>query len=302
MLLSSILDKIGNTPLVRIREIGREIPQVRSGKVKIFAKVEYFNPGGSVKDRPAYRMIREGLRSGLLTPDKVILDSTSGNTGVAYAMIGAALGLNVELVMPENVSQQRKQIVTAFGAKIIYSSPLEGSDGAIRLAKRLLAEDPERYFMPDQYNNEKNPRAHYDTTGEEILRQTDGQVTHWVATIGTGGTIMGTGRRLKAYNRKIQVIAVEPDNPLHGLEGLKHMASAIVPGIYKEKELDGKIPMPTEPAYEMAERLAREEGLIVGHSSGAALLGALKVAERVAEGVIVTLFPDHGDRYFTMLG
>lgn len=301
MLLTSILDRIGNTPLVRIREIGREIPQVRAGKVRIFAKVEYFNPGGSVKDRPAYRMIREGLESGLLTPEKSVLDSTSGNTGVAYAMVGAALGLKVELVMPENVSQQRKQIVTAFGAKIVYSSPFEGSDGAIRLARRLVAEDPQHYFMPDQYNNEYNPKAHYDTTGEEILRQTDGQVTHWVATIGTGGTIMGTGRRLKTYNPKIQVIAVEPDNALHGLEGLKHMASSIVPGIYKEKELDGKIPMPTEPAYEMAERLAREEGLIVGHSSGAALLGALQVAEKLEEGVVVTLFPDHGDRYFTML-
>lgn len=301
MLLSSILDKIGNTPLVRIREIGRELPQVKSGKVKIYAKVECFNPGGSVKDRPAWRMIQEGLRSKALTPQKVILDSTSGNTGVSYAMIGAALGFSVELVMPENVSLQRKQIVTLFGAKIVFSSPLEGSDGAIRLAKKMLQEDPARYFMPDQYNNEFNPQAHFDTTGEEIWRQTDGQVACLVATIGTGGTIMGTGRRLKAHNRKIQVIAVEPDNPLHGLEGLKHMASSLLPRIYKERELDDKIAMPTEPAYEMAERLAREEGLIVGHSSGAAMLGALQAAEKIREGVVVTIFPDHGDRYFTIL-
>ena len=300
MLISSILDKIGNTPLVRIREVGNVLPQVKSGKVKLYAKVEYFNPGGSVKDRAALRMIREGLKSGQLGAGKVMLDSTSGNTGVAYAMVGAALGIPVELVMPENVSRQRKQIVDIFGARVAYSSPMEGSDGAIRLAKKLLQESPEKYFMPDQYNNEFNPRAHYDTTGEEIWRQTDGKVTHFVATIGTGGTVMGTGRRLKGFNKKIQVTAVEPDNPMHGLEGLKHMASSIVPGIYKEGELDGKIPMETEPAYEMAERLAREEGLIVGHSSGAAMLGALRVAEKLSEGVVVTIFPDHGDRYFTI--
>src|SRR3989338_2309371 len=301
MLISSILDKIGNTPLVGIREIGNVLPQVKSGKVKLYAKVEHFNPGGSVKDRAALRMIREGLKSGQLGAGKVMLDSTSGNTGVAYAMVGAALGIPVELVMPENVSRQRKQIVDIFGARVAYSSPMEGSDGAIRLAKKLLQESPEKYFMPDQYNNEFNPRAHYDTTGEEIWRQTDGKVTHFVATIGTGGTVMGTGRRLKGFNKKIQVTAVEPDNPMHGLEGLKHMASSIVPGIYKEGELDGKIPMETEPAYEMAERLAREEGLIVGHSSGAAMLGALRVAEKLSEGVVVTIFPDHGDRYFTIL-
>ena len=301
MLLSSILDKIGNTPLVRIREVANDLPQVKSGKVKIYAKVEYFNPGGSVKDRPAYRMILEGLKSGKLTKEKVIIDSTSGNTGVAYAMIGAALGLQVELVMPENVSRQRKQIVATFGAKITYSSPMEGSDGAIRLCRKLLKENPEKYFMPDQYNNEFNPKAHYDTTGAEIWRQTEGRVTHFIGTIGTGGTIMGTGRRLRDYNKKVQVVAVEPDNALHGLEGLKHMASSIVPGIYKETELDGKIPMPTEPAYEMAERLAREEGLIVGHSSGAALVAAVQIAEKLKEGCVVTLFPDHGDRYFTML-
>lgn len=301
MLISSILDKIGNTPLVRIREVGQEIPQVRSEKVKIYGKVEYLNPGGSVKDRPAYRMVLEGLKSGGLTKGKVIMDPTSGNTGVAYAMIGAALGIPVELVMPGNVSRQRKQIVETFGASITYSSPMEGSDGAIRLAHKLKKEHSEKYFMPDQYNNEFNPRAHYDTTGVEIWRQTDGKVTHFLAGIGTGGTIMGTGRRLKDYNKDVQVVAVEPDNALHGLEGLKHMASSIVPGIYKEEELDGKIPMPTEPAYDMCERLAREEGLIVGHSAGGAVVAALQIAEKIQEGVIVTIFPDHGDRYFTML-
>jgi cysteine synthase B len=247
-------------------------------------------------------MIQEGIRSGQLTPDKMILDSTSGNTGVAYAMIGAALGYTVELVMPENVSAQRKQIVTKFGAKIIYSSPMEGSDGAIRLAKKLLQENPGHYFMPDQYNNGFNPQAHYDTTGEEIIRQTDGAVTHFVAGIGTGGTIMGCGRRLKAFDRKIQVIAVEPSDSLHGLEGLKHMATSIIPSIYKEEDLDAKLQLETEPSYELAERLAKEEGLIVGHSSGAALLGALKIAEKTKKGTIVTIFPDHGERYFTILG
>ena len=298
MLLHSILDKIGHTPLVRIREVGKEIPQIASGKVKVYAKLEYFNPGGSIKDRPAFRMIHEGLKSGQLTRDKVVLDSTSGNTGVAYAMIGAALGLKVDLVMPENVSPQRKLIVNSFGTNIIYSSPMEGSDGAIRLARKLLQENPERYFMPDQYNNEFNPRAHYDTTGVEIWNQTQGQVTHFIAGIGTGGTIMGTGRRMKDYNKKIQVIAVEPDNPMHGLEGMKHMASSIIPGIYKENELDEKISMETEPAYDMSERLAHEEGLIVGHSSGGNMAAALRVAARIQEGTIVTIFCDHGERYF----
>lgn len=301
MLISSILDKIGNTPLVRIRDVGKELPQVRTGKVQIYGKVEYFNPGGSIKDRPAYRMIKEGLKSGQLTKDKIIMDPTSGNTGVAYAMIGAALGIPVELVMPGNVSQQRKNIVAAFGANITYSSPMEGSDGAIRLAHQLKKENPDKYFMPDQYNNEFNPRAHYDTTGVEIWRQTDGKVTHFVAGIGTGGTIMGTGRRLKDYNRDVQIVAVEPDDSLHGLEGLKHMATSIVPGIYKEAELDDKIAMPTEPAYGMCERLAREEGLIVGHSAGGAMVGALQIAEKIDEGVIVAILCDHGDRYFTML-
>lgn len=297
MRLEQLTEAVGNTPLVRLRNVGREIEQVCSGKVAVFAKLEYFNPGGSVKDRPALRMIQEAVAAGQLTKEKVILDSTSGNTGIAYAWIGAALGYKVEIIMPENVSQQRKEIVTACGAKIAFSSPMEGSDGAIRLCRKILAEGKGRYFMPDQYNNEHNPKAHYDTTGVEIWRDTEGKVTHFIATIGTGGTVMGTGRRLKACNKKVQVIAVEPDDPLHGLEGLKHMATSILPGIYKEKELDRKISMATEPAYAMCERLAREEGLVVGHSSGAAIVAALQVAAEIKEGAIVVICPDHGSRY-----
>ncbi|MBI1909363.1 MAG: cysteine synthase family protein [Deltaproteobacteria bacterium] len=297
MKLESITERVGGTPLVRIRKLGQGIKAVREGKVKIFAKVEYFNPGGSVKDRPALKMLREGIRRGLLTRDKTIIDATSGNTGIAYAWIGAALGYKAELVMPENVSRQRREMVTACGAKITYSSPMEGSDGAIRLAKKIYTEHKRDYFMPDQYNNPVNPQAHYETTGVEIWEETEGGVTHFVAGIGTSGTIMGTGRRLKDYNKKVKIFAVEPDHALHGLEGLKHMESAIVPGIYKEKELDGKFLLPTEPAYELCLQLAKEEGLVVGHSSGAAMLGALKIAETLKEGQIVTLFPDHGSRY-----
>lgn len=295
---TSIIDAIGNTPLVRINRVGSELPQVRSGKVRIFAKVEFMNPGGSVKDRPALRMVQEAIKKGQLTEDKVILDSTSGNTGVAYAMIGAALGYRVELVMPPNVSPQRKKLIEVCGARITYSSPFEGSDGAIKLAKKILKESPERYFMPDQYNNPLNPQAHYDTTGVELWKDTGGKVTHFIAGIGTSGTLMGTGRRLKDYNKKVRVIAVEPDDALHGLEGLKHMATSIVPGIYQEAMLDEKFSMPTEPAWPMCERLAHEEGLIVGHSSGAAMVAALQVAEKIKEGLIVVLFPDHGSRYF----
>ena len=296
MLITSILEKIGNTPLVRIREIGREFK-----KVEIYAKLEYFNPGGSVKDRPAHRMILEGIKSGQLTKDKVIMDPTSGNTGIAYSMIGAALGYAVELVVPENVSQQRKEVALRFGAKLTFSSSMEGSDGAIRLAKKLKDENPEKYFMPDQYNNPMNPQAHYDTTGVEIWNQTGGRVTHFVAGIGTSGTLMGTGRRLKAFNSKIKVYAAEPDDALHGLEGLKHMATSIVPGIYKEGELNGKFSIETEPAWEMTEELAKKEGILVGHSSGANLVAALRLAAQIEEGVIVTVFPDSGDRYFSDL-
>jgi cysteine synthase B len=236
------------------------------------------NPGGSVKDRPALRMIEEGERSGLLTRDKVILDSTSGNTGIAYAMIGAAKGYRVKLVMPTNVSEERKQLVTAYGAEIQYSDALEGSDGAILLARELRDADPDRYFMPDQYNNDANWRAHYDGTGLEVWEQTGGRVTHFIAGLGTSGTFVGTSRRLKELNPQVRCISVEPDEPWHGLEGLKHMESSIVPGIYDPSIADVNIGVSTEAAYEVARRLATTEGILIGHSSGAALFVAGRAA------------------------
>ena len=291
----SVLDLIGNTPMV-------ELQRVRDGVapgVRMLAKLEGFNPGGSVKDRPALKMIQDGVARGLLVPGKTILDSTSGNTGIALAMIGAALGYPVRLVMPGNVSAERKQVVNAFGAEVTYSDALEGSDGAIRLCREILAEQPSRYFKPDQYNNPANSLAHYESTGPEIWRQTDGQVTHVVAGLGTSGTIMGTGRYLKEQNPAVQVIAAEPEDSFHGLEGLKHMATSIVPGIYHEQELDQKVGVATEDAYNMVYRLGREEGLLVGQSCGAAYLVALAVARTLREGTVVTLFPDFGDRYLS---
>jgi cysteine synthase B len=291
----SVLELIGNTPLVEIRRVRDGVPP----GVRLFGKIEGFNPGGSVKDRPALKMIQEGIRQGRLVPGKTILDSTSGNTGIALAMIGAALGYPVELVMPSNVSRERKQMVAAFGARVIFSDPLEGSDGAIRLCRQVLAADPERYFKPDQYNNEANPLAHYETTGPEIWRQTDGQVTHFVAGLGTSGTIMGTGRFLKEQNPAVQVIAAEPEDAFHGLEGLKHMATSIMPGIYHEEELDLKVGVGTDEAYDMAYRLGREEALLVGQSCGAAHVVALRVARTLREGTVVVLFADFGDRYLS---
>src|SRR5215470_8877748 len=291
----SVLELIGNTPLVEIQRVRDGVPP----GVRMFGKIEGLNPGGSVKDRPALRMIQEGIRQGRLVPGKTILDSTSGNTGIALAMIGAALGYPVELVMPANVSRERKQMVAAFGARAIFSDPLEGSDGAIRLCREVLAADPARYFKPDQYNNEANPLAHYETTGPEIWRQTEGRVTHFVAGIGTGGTIMGTGRYLKEQKRAVQIVAAEPEDAFHGLEGLKHMASSIVPGIYHEEELDRKLGVGTDEAYDMVYRLGREEALLVGQSCGAAHVIALRVARTLHEGTIVVLFADFGDRYLS---
>ncbi len=291
----NVLSLIGDTPLLRIRALARDLPP----DVRVYAKLEGFNPGGSVKDRPALGMIQDGLARGLLHPGKTILDSTSGNTGIALAMIGAVLGYPVELVMPENVSIERKKIIGAFGARVIFSSPLEGSDGAIRLCRETLARDPERYFKPDQYFNPANPDAHYRTTGPEIWQQTRGAVTHFVTGIGTGGTVMGTGRYLKERNPAITVLAVEPDDAFHGLEGLKHMASSIVPGIYREEELDGKIPVSTEDAYETVHRLGTREGIVVGQSSGANLFAALAVARTLERGTVVTIFCDFGDRYLS---
>jgi cysteine synthase B len=291
----SVLDLIGNTPLVELRRARDGVPDA----VRLFAKLEGFNPGGSVKDRPAKRMVERGIAEGKLVAGKTILDSTSGNTGIGLAMVGAALGFAVKLVMPENVSIERKKVIRAFGAEIVFSDPMEGSDGAIRLCRTILASDPDRYFKPDQYNNPANPLAHYEGTGPEIWRQTEGTVTHVVAGIGTSGTIMGTGRYLKEQNPRVQAIAAEPEDAFHGLEGLKHMATSIVPGIYHETELDQKIGISTDDAYNMVYRLGREEGLIVGQSCGAAYLAALLVARTLTEGTIVVIFPDFGDRYLS---
>ena len=293
--VESVLDLIGDTPLLQIRKLAEGLPS----DVRIYAKLEGLNPGGSVKDRPALKMVQEGIRAGRLTPEKTILDSSSGNTGIALAIIGCVLGYPVELVIPANVSRERKQIIHAYGAKIVYSDPLEGSDGAIRLCRKLLEENPDRYFKPDQYFNPMNSQAHYETTGPEIYRQTQETITHFIAGIGTGGTIMGTGQYLKERNPAIKVIAVEPDDALHGLEGLKHMASSIVPGIYHEEELDDKIAVSTEDAYAMVYRLSQEEGVLVGQSSGAALFATLKLARKLRAATLVTVFPDFGDKYLS---
>ena len=293
---STILGRIGNTPLLKIDRITKGI---KNKNVEVYAKAEWFNPGGSVKDRPALRIIEEAEKSGKLNHDKIIIDSTSGNTGIAYALIGAAKGYKVTLVMPLNVSEERKRIVRAFGANIIFTDPLLGSDGAMIEAKRLVTEEPVKYFYADQYNNPANWKAHYETTGVEIWKQTAGEVTHFIACLGTSGTLMGTGRRLKEYNPDIKVIAVEPATSIHGLEGMKHMATSIVPGIYDELFADRNIKVETEDAYEAIKRLAAEEGLFVGYSSGAALIASLKVASEIEKGLIVTIFPDRGDRYLS---
>lgn len=291
----SLLDAIGNTPLLRLRSVEREVPGV-----ELYAKAEWFNPGGSVKDRPAARMICEGLEAGLLTRERRILDATSGNTGIAYAMIGAALGYGVTLCVPSNITPERKRILSAYGPELIFTDPLEGSDGAIRAAKTRYAENPHRYFYPDQYNNDFNWRAHYDTTAVEVWEQTAGRVTHFVAGLGTSGTFVGVSRRLHELNQEIRTISVQPDSPFHGLEGLKHMDSAIVPGIYDLTAADIDLAVSTDEAYEMTRRLAREEGLLAGISSGANLAGALQAlrSDKTA-AVVVIIFPDGGERYLS---
>ena len=296
---NSVLDLVGNTPLIDVTPMGSATGVPLAPGVRLYAKLEGFNPGGSVKDRAALWMMRHGLESGELHEGKTVLDSTSGNTGIALAMIGAAFGYPVSLVLPENVSDERKRIIRAFGAEIIYSSGLEGSDGAILKCREVIAEDPDRYFKPDQYFNANNPQAHYESTGPEIWQATEGRVTHFVAGIGTGGTIMGTGRYLKEQSSSVQIIAAEPDDALHGLEGLKHMASSIVPGIYHEEELDGKIPVPTDSAYELCYHMGERLGLVVGQSGGAALHAGLEVGRQLDEGLIVMIFPDFGDRYLS---
>jgi len=285
---------VGKTPLIRVRLFEREFPNV-----EIYGKAEWFNPGGSVKDRAALAMIEDGERRGALTSDRTIVDSTSGNTGIAYALIGAAKGYRVKLVMPANVSAERKALVTAYGAEIVYSDAGEGSDGAIRLVRELVAAEPDRYFYPDQYSNPANPRAHYEGTAVEILQQTEGRITHFVAGLGTTGTFVGTSRRLKEHDASIRTIAVQPEDAFHGLEGLKHLPTAIVPAIWNQSCADEIWGCPTEPAYDLAREVARREGLLVGHSSGAALWAARRIAATVDRAVVVTVFPDSGDRYLS---
>jgi len=292
--MSDITRLVGNTPLLRVRLFEREFP-----RVEVHAKAEWFNPGGSVKDRAALSMIEDGEKRGALTRDRTIIDSTSGNTGIAYALIGAAKGYRVQLVMPRNVSAERKALVSAYGAQILYSDAGEGSDGAIRLVREIVAAQPERYFYPDQYSNPANPRAHYEGTASEILEQTAGRITHFVAGLGTTGTFTGTSRRLKEHDASIRTIAVQPDDSFHGLEGLKHLPTAIVPRIWDQSLADEVWGCPTEPAYELARAIARSEGLLVGHSSGAALWAVRRLAGAIHEGVVVTIFPDSGDRYLS---
>ncbi len=292
---NSVLSCVGNTPLIRI-DISQDIPE----GVKIFAKLEYFNPGGSIKDRPISRMIKEAIKSGELNHDKVILDSTSGNAGIAYAMIGAALGYKVELVMPGNASEEREQSIRAYGAKIILTDPLKGYDEAIRKAHQLLEENPDKYYMPDQYANKFNPIAHYDTTGKEILEQTNGSITHFICGIGTGGTVMGVGKRLKEYNQNIKVYVIKPED-FPGIEGLKPMgAEYIKPKIYRDDFVEEcKFDITSEEAREMCNLLSREMGVFAGQSSGAFVKGAVALAGEIGEGVIVTILPDTGNRYFS---
>lgn len=291
---AGIIQLIGNTPLLRVKLFERDFPGL-----EVYAKAEWFNPGGSVKDRAALSMIEDGEKRGALTRSKTIIDSTSGNTGIAYAMVGAAKGYRVKLVMPGNVSAERKALVIAYGAEIVYSDALEGSDGAIRLVRELVAKDPDLYFYPDQYSNPANVRAHYDGTAVEILAQTSGRITHFIAGLGTTGTFVGTSRRLKEHDASIRTIAVEPEDSFHGLEGLKHLPTAIVPKIWDPSVADEIWGAPTEPAYDLARAVARTEGLLVGHSSGAALWAVRRLAESVREGVVVTVFPDSGDRYLS---
>ena len=291
--------QIGNTPLLSFRRVSKHLP----ANVRVLAKAEWQNPGGSVKDRAAYGIIRSAEARGQLQSGKTILDSTSGNTGIAYAMIGAAKGYRVKLFLPENVSPERVAILRAYDVELVFTDPLEGSDGAIQAVQALAARQPERYFYADQYNNPANWQAHFQGTGAEIWRQTGGAVTHFVAGLGTSGTLMGAGRRLKAFDPTVQIVSVEPDSPFHGLEGLKHMASAIRPGIFDGAFADRALAVRTEDAHAMALRLAREEGYLVGISSAAAMIGALRVAEelaqRAARGTVVTLFPDNAYKYLS---
>jgi S-sulfo-L-cysteine synthase (O-acetyl-L-serine-dependent) len=294
---AGVVERIGNTPLLRLERVGHAFPGAG-----FYAKAEWLNPGGSVKDRAALNMIREGERSGALRPGKTILDATSGNTGIAYAMLGAALGYRVKLCLPSNASPERKRILTAYGAELVLTSADEGSDGAIRRARQIYASSPDEFFYPDQYSNPANWRAHYETTAPEIWRQTEGRITHFVAGLGTSGTFVGTARRLKEFNPLVQCISLQPDSAFHGLEGWKHMESAIVPQIYDPSVADRQEIVPTEDAYRMVKRLAREEGMLVSPSAGAALVGCMQVAaslRREQSAVFVTIFADAAEKYLS---
>lgn len=295
---SSLLARIGNTPLIRFEKIAAHLPGIQ-----ILGKAEWTNPGGSVKDRPAASIVTDALSRGLLAHEKHLLDATSGNTGIAYAMLGATLAFPVTLCMPSNVSTERKRILNAYGANVIWTDPAEGSDGAIRMARSLAASTPQKYFYADQYSNDANWQAHYRTTSQEIWEQTCGQITHFVAGLGTSGTFMGTSRGLREKNKKIECISMQPDSPFHGLEGLKHMASSIVPPIYREDLADRQVEIDTESAYRMARRLAREEGLLIGISAAAAIAACLNLGEYLArrgkDAVIVTILPDSADKYLS---
>jgi len=285
---------VGNTPLIRLRRLTRDLP----AGVEVFAKAEHLNPGGSVKDRPALSMILEGERTGQLRQGMRILDATSGNTGIAYAMIGAARGYGVTLCLPRNASSQRKLILHGFGVELIETDPLLSTDGAQVVAREMFEREPQRYFYPDQYNNPANWWAHYETTAMEIWRQTRGEITHFITGLGTSGTFVGTARKLKELNADVQAISMQPDSPLHGLEGLKHMATATVPGIYDAALADANVVVRTEDAQEMVRRLAAEEGLLVGTSSGANVFAALRLALSLPSGsVVVTILCDGGERY-----
>ncbi len=290
----ALLSLVGNTPLLRIRNLTSHLPNV-----EVYAKAEYLNPGGSVKDRPALNMVREGEQSGSLTHDKILLDSTSGNTGIAYAMICATKGYRLKLFLPANASPERKRILKAYGADVVLTDPGEGSDGAIRACQAEYERNEDKYFYLDQYNNPANWRAHYSTTGPEIWDQTNGTLTHFVAGLGTSGTFMGVGKRMREYSTRIWLASMQPSSGFHGLEGLKHMPTAIVPGIYDDQLADSNIWVETEEAHAMVKRLAREEGLLVGVSSGANVVAALRVAEQEKSGVVVTVLCDAADKYLS---
>lgn len=291
--VTEIVRQIGGTPLIELPSITSGLPK----QISVLAKAEFMNPGGSVKARSAWRIMQEGIRTGALTRDKTLIDATSGNTGIAYALLGAALDLRILLVMPANASESRKQIVRAFGAELELSDPQELTDGAQRRVQDLIRCDPERYFYADQYNNSANWRAHYDTTGEEILTQTKGRVTHFVASLGTTGTFTGVARRLRLHKPDVRCIAVQPDSPLHGIEGVKHLETSRVPGIFDARLVDEELRVSTEEAQTMTRRLAREEGLLVGISSGANVVASLRVAERLGEGTVITILCDDGTHY-----